>query len=143
MSSCDDVGDICNLGSLTCPVAFPENPIQSNNFSRKNHNDDDDDEDDMCLIDDESFLTYDEKKKKVISLCVSVIQLPPQHFTFLSNQINFGFVPWQSCDAMSETSYSEDENDLTESKIKSFLDEKVTTTHTQIFHISISRVCNS
>lgn len=85
MSTCDDVGDICNLGSLTCTVAFPENSIQNNNLWRKNSNNgDDDDEDDMCLIDDENFLTYDgetgptlEKNTdaKKVSLCVSPFSL--------------------------------------------------------------------
>uniref|UniRef100_A0A1J3JQL1 mitogen-activated protein kinase kinase kinase n=1 Tax=Noccaea caerulescens TaxID=107243 RepID=A0A1J3JQL1_NOCCA len=119
MSSCDDVGDICNLGSLTCPVAFSENSIQSNNFSRKNHNDDDDDEDDMCLIDDESFLTYDEKKKScdAMSEISDILKCKFDENGETETKTNM---------EVDQTSYSEDENDLTESKIKSFLDEKAT-----------------
>lgn len=60
MSTCEDVGDICNLGSLTCTLSFPENSIQNNSLWQKNNNgyDDDNDDDDMCLIDDENFMTY-------------------------------------------------------------------------------------
>ncbi|CAA7027564.1 unnamed protein product [Microthlaspi erraticum] len=115
MSTCDDEGDICNLGSLTCPVAFPENPIQSTNFSRKSRNDDDD-EDDMCLIDDGSFLTYDEKNKKSCDTMTEISDILKCKFdengeteTKIKMEVD-----------------SEDENDLTESKIKSFLDEKAT-----------------
>ncbi|CAA7053275.1 unnamed protein product [Microthlaspi erraticum] len=128
-STRNDVEDMCNLGSLNYSLAHPVKSIQNNNFWQQNDNGGD--EDDMCLIGDENFLTFDGE-------------------TRLTPDINSDLK--KSCDAKSDTSnalkskfdespgngeketimsmevdqpsYSEDDEELTESKIKSFLDEK-------------------
>lgn len=93
MSTSDDVGDICNLGSLTCTLALPENSIQNNSLCLKSNNgyNEDDDDDDMCLIDNENFLTYDGETSptrdnntdaKKVSLCVII--LSHLYFRFFS-----------------------------------------------------------
>jgi serine/threonine protein kinase len=56
-STCDDVGDMCNFGSLNYSLVDPVKSIQNKNLWQQNDNGGD--EDDMCLIDDENFLTFD------------------------------------------------------------------------------------
>ncbi|CAN8289450.1 unnamed protein product [Cochlearia groenlandica] len=56
--TCDNVGDMCNIGSLNCSLAQPMKSIQSNIFWQQNDNGGN--EDDMCLIGDENFSTFDD-----------------------------------------------------------------------------------
>ncbi|KAL1188123.1 Mitogen-activated protein kinase kinase kinase 2 [Cardamine amara subsp. amara] len=129
LSTSDDVGDICNLGSLTCTLSFPENSIQNNSLWQKSSNgydDDNDDDDDMCVIDDDNFLTYngetgptlDKKNCDTMSEISDILKC-----NFDENSGNGETETKISMD-VDQPSYSEDENELTESKIKSFLDEK-------------------
>ncbi|XP_010480210.1 PREDICTED: mitogen-activated protein kinase kinase kinase 2 [Camelina sativa] len=133
MSTSDDVGDICNLGSLTCTIAFPENSIQNNSLCLKSNNgyNEDEDDDDMCLIGDENFLTYNgdtgltldnntdaKKSSDTMSEISGVLKCK------FDEKSGNGETETKMCMEVDHPSYSEDENELTESKIKSFLDEK-------------------
>ncbi|XP_024005530.1 mitogen-activated protein kinase kinase kinase 2 isoform X1 [Eutrema salsugineum] len=133
ISTCDDVGDICNLGSLSCTLAFPENSIQNNNSWRKNNNGYDNDDDDMCLIDDDNFLTYDgeagptlEKNSDAEKSCDTMSEISNILKCKFDESSGNGDTVTKISMEVDQPSYSEDENELTESKIKAFLDEKAT-----------------
>lgn len=55
MSTCLDVNDVCNLGSLHCSTVSPEKSFESRHPWRRNSSDDD-----MCQIDDSNDITMGE-----------------------------------------------------------------------------------
>ncbi|CAH8256753.1 unnamed protein product [Arabidopsis lyrata] len=133
MSTSEDVGDICNLGSLTCTLAFPENSIQNNSLCLKGNNgyDEDDDDNDMCLFDDEDFLTYNGKTCPSLDnntdarkSCDTMSEISDILKCKFDENSGNGETETKNSMEVDHPSYSEDENELTESKIKAFLDDK-------------------
>ncbi|KAJ0237724.1 Mitogen-activated protein kinase kinase kinase 2 [Hirschfeldia incana] len=127
-SACNDVGDMCNLGSLNYSLASPLESIQNNNF--RQHNDNGGEEDDMCLIDDDNFLSFNGETGLNLEHN-SVLKKSCDATSDISNALNSKFD--ESPNGEKETkmsmevdqqSFSEDDEELTESKIKAFLDEK-------------------
>ncbi|XP_010553736.1 PREDICTED: LOW QUALITY PROTEIN: mitogen-activated protein kinase kinase kinase ANP1 [Tarenaya hassleriana] len=130
MSTCDDAGDICNLGSLNCSFLSLEPSIQSDNLWQKNNNDDEDD-DDMCLIDCENFLTFDaeashalEKKNDIEKSCDAMKDISDGFKCKFDGSPGNGEREYNMSVEVDQPSYSEEDDELTESKIKAFLDEK-------------------
>jgi len=131
-STSDDVGDICNLGSLTCTLAFPEKSIQNNSLCLKSNNGyDDDDDNDMCLIDDENFLTYNgetgpslDNNTDAKKSCDTMSEISDILKCKFDENSGNGETETKVSMEVDHPSYSEDENELTESKIKAFLDDK-------------------
>ncbi|CAH2038517.1 unnamed protein product [Thlaspi arvense] len=127
-STCNDAGDMCNLGSLNYSVAYPVKSIQNNNFWQPNDNGGD--EDDMCLIDDENFLTFDGKARPTIEnnsdlkSCDAISDMSNALNSKSDESPGNGEKETKTNMEVDQTSYSEDDEELTESKIKSFLDEK-------------------
>ncbi|KAG2305465.1 hypothetical protein Bca52824_034116 [Brassica carinata] len=128
-STCNDLGDMCNLGSLNYSLASPLRSIQNNNFREQNDNGGD--EDDMCLIDDDNFLTFNGETGPNLEHN-SDLEKSCDATSDISNALNSKFDE-SPCNGEKETkmsmevdqpSYSEDDEELTESKIKAFLDEK-------------------
>ncbi|KAH0921068.1 hypothetical protein HID58_021086 [Brassica napus] len=128
-STCNDVGDMCNLGSLNYSLASPLKSIQNNNFRQQNDNGDE--EDDMCLIDDDNFLTFNGETGPILENN-SDLKKSCDAISDMSNALNSKFDE-SPCNGEKETkmsmevdqpSYSEDDEELTESRIKAFLDEK-------------------
>ncbi|EOA37879.1 hypothetical protein CARUB_v10011475mg [Capsella rubella] len=128
-STCDDVGDMCNLGSLNCSLLYPVKSIQNSNLWQLHDNGGD--EDDMCLIDNEDFLTFNGKatpilenssdlKKSCDAISDMSIALKSKYDESPGNGEKETITSME-CD---QPSYSEDDDELTESKIKAFLDEK-------------------
>ncbi|KAG7585530.1 Protein kinase domain [Arabidopsis thaliana x Arabidopsis arenosa] len=133
MSTSEDVGDICNLGSLTCTLAFPENSIQNDSLCLKGNNgyDEDDDDNDMCLIDDEDLLTYNGKTGPSLGnntdakkSCDTMSEISDILKCKFDENSGNGETETKISMEVDHPSYSEDENELTESKIKAFLDDK-------------------
>ncbi|CAH8356004.1 unnamed protein product [Eruca vesicaria subsp. sativa] len=128
-STCNDVGDMCNLGSLNYSLASPLKSIQNNNFRPQNDNGGE--EDDMCLIDDDNFLTFNGETGPFLENN-SDLKKSSDATRDISNDLSSKFDE-SPCNEEKETkmsmevdqpSYSEDDEELTESKIKAFLDEK-------------------
>ncbi|CAE5956930.1 unnamed protein product [Arabidopsis arenosa] len=128
-STCDDVGDMCNLGSLNYSLVNPVKSLQNKNLWQQNGNGGD--EDDMCLIDDENFLTFDgEMRPTLENNCDLKKSFDAVSDMSIALKSKFDGSPGNGekettmsmeCD---QPSYSEDDDELTESKIKAFLDEK-------------------
>ncbi|VVA90565.1 unnamed protein product [Arabis nemorensis] len=128
-STCDDVGDMCNLGSLNCSLAYPVKSFQNNNSWRQNDNGGD--EDDMCLIDDENFLTFDgetrptlESNSDLKKSCDDISGMSISVKSKFDDSPGNGEKETKMSMEGDQPSYSEDDDELTESKIKAFLDEK-------------------
>lgn len=120
-STCNDVGDMCNLGSLNYSLASPLKSIQNNNFRQQNDNGDE--EDDMCLIDDDNFLTFNGETGPILGNN-SDLKKSCDATSDMSNALNPKFDE-SPCNGVKETKMSmEDDEELTESRIKAFLDEK-------------------
>ncbi|ESQ35976.1 hypothetical protein EUTSA_v10006999mg [Eutrema salsugineum] len=127
-STCNDVGDMCNLGSLNYSLAYPVKSIQNSNFWQQS--DTGGDEDDMCLMDDDSFLTFDGETRPTLENNIDLKKSCDA--TDMSNALKSKFDESPGNGVKGTTmsmegdqpSYSEDDDELTESKIKAFLDEK-------------------
>ncbi|WCJ23706.1 Mitogen-activated protein kinase kinase kinase NPK1 [Euphorbia peplus] len=117
-STCAGLKDVCEMGSLRCSTVYPENTSGSGSYWTGANYDDDDD--DMCQIDDKDDLMVGASARF--------------NSTFASADLNKSFNPmcepnddW-SC-KFDETPESdkvapEDDEEVTESKIRAFLDEK-------------------
>ncbi|KAK8576387.1 hypothetical protein V6N13_090860 [Hibiscus sabdariffa] len=121
VSRCHDTADICNLGSLNCSNAFVEKFSESKNW-RLNCS-----EDDMCLIDkDDSMVSkvrlcsasmLDNVNQSSDPSCEGPEMVPVGFPTTCGEEGNdFSYTGGPS--------FSEDDDELTESKIRVFLDEK-------------------
>ncbi|KAL1145513.1 hypothetical protein V6Z11_A11G303100 [Gossypium hirsutum] len=133
VSRCRDSADMCNLGSLNCSNAFVEKFSESKNLWRMDCN-----EDDMCQID------KDDSMVSKVRLCsASMIDNVNESsnptcgtshdgkgkFDEDPEMVAVGF-PTTCVEGGNDFSYtggpsfSEDDDELTESKIRAFLDEK-------------------
>ncbi|KAL4376883.1 hypothetical protein GQ457_02G036040 [Hibiscus cannabinus] len=121
VSRCHDTADICHLGSLNCSNAFVEKFSESKNW-RLNCS-----EDDMCQID------KDDSMVSKVRLCsASVLDNVNQSSDPICEgpeMVPVGFpttcgVEGNDFSYTSGPSFSEDDDELTESKIRVFLDEK-------------------
>ncbi|KAL9855809.1 putative mitogen-activated protein kinase kinase kinase ANP1 STE-STE11 family [Arabidopsis thaliana] len=128
-STCDDVGDMCNFGSLNYSLVDPVKSIQNKNLWQQNDNGGD--EDDMCLIDDENFLTFDgemsstlEKDCHLKKSCDDISDMSIALKSKFDESPGNGEKESTMSMECDQPSYSEDDDELTESKIKAFLDEK-------------------
>ncbi|XP_010528879.1 PREDICTED: mitogen-activated protein kinase kinase kinase ANP1 isoform X2 [Tarenaya hassleriana] len=110
MSACDDAGDICNLGSLNCSLVCPEKSIQSDNMWRKNES-----TQSSCAL---------EKNNDTKKSCDALNEISDVlKYEFDESPVN-GERETNLSMEVDRPSYSEEEDELTESKIKAFLDEK-------------------
>ncbi|EXB50596.1 Mitogen-activated protein kinase kinase kinase ANP1 [Morus notabilis] len=145
-STCSDTTDICNLGSLHCSIVSPRKLLERSNWKGNGS------DDDMCQIDDKDDITASEVKLNSSLISDEFKSFnpisepnddweckfdgsPEQQYkqinletdqqihltascsgTFSDGDKNFSF----PCGP----SLSEDDDELTESKIKAFLDEK-------------------
>ncbi|GMI65346.1 MAP KINASE KINASE KINASE 1, NPK1-related protein kinase 1 [Hibiscus trionum] len=118
---CHDSADICNLGSLNCSNAFVGKFSEGKDW-RMNCS-----EDDMCLID------KDDSMVSKVHLCSASMLDNVNQSSDPSRQdpeivpVGFPTTCGEEGDNFSYTggpSFSEDDDELTESKIKAFLDEK-------------------
>ncbi|XP_019094884.1 PREDICTED: mitogen-activated protein kinase kinase kinase ANP1 [Camelina sativa] len=128
-STCDDVGDMCNFGSLNYSLVYPVKSIQNKNLWQQNDNGGD--EDDMCLIDDDNFLTFDgetrptlEKNSDLKKSCDAVSDVSIALKSKFDESPGNGEKETTMSMECDQPSYSEDDDELAESKIKAFLDEK-------------------
>ncbi|XP_022744170.1 mitogen-activated protein kinase kinase kinase ANP1-like isoform X2 [Durio zibethinus] len=120
VSMCPDSADICNLGSLNCSNTFVDKFSESKGMWRMNCG-----KDDMCQIDKDDSM-------------VSEVRLPSASMLDNVNKSKFGEDPEMvpvgrptTCgEGGNDSSFtcgpslSEDDDELTESKIRAFLDEK-------------------
>ncbi|CAN8294885.1 unnamed protein product [Cochlearia groenlandica] len=127
--ACNDVGDMCNLGSLNYSLAQPVRSIQTNNFWQQNDNGGD--EDDMCMIGDEDFLTFDGETRPTLETnrdlkknCDAISDMPNALRPEFDESPGNGEKETKMSMEVDQASYSEDDEELTESKIKAFLDDK-------------------
>ncbi|XP_019091579.1 PREDICTED: mitogen-activated protein kinase kinase kinase ANP1-like isoform X2 [Camelina sativa] len=128
-STCDDVGDMCNFGSLNYSLVCPVKSIQNKNLWQQNENGGD--EDDMCLIDDDNFLTFDgetrptlENNSDLKKSCDAISDMSIALKSKFDESPGNGEKETTMSMECDQPSYSEDDDELAESKIKAFLDEK-------------------
>ncbi|XVF57436.1 hypothetical protein PTKIN_Ptkin06aG0205100 [Pterospermum kingtungense] len=140
VSTCRDSADICNLGSLNCSNTFVEKFSESKDLWRMNCS-----QDDMCQIDKEDSVgpvpncetshdwkgEFGEDPETVLASCRTTCGERGKDFSF-------------TC----APSLSEDDDELTESKIRAFLDEKalelkkLQTPLFEEFYNSLNLVCS-
>lgn len=133
VSRCRDSADMCNLGSLNCSNAFVEKFSESKNLWRMDCN-----EDDMCQIDkDDSMVS---KVRLCSASMIDNVNESSNPTCGTSHDgkgkfdddpevvaVGFPTACVEGGDDFSYTggpSFSEDDDELTESKIRAFLDEK-------------------
>ncbi|KAE8684112.1 Mitogen-activated protein kinase kinase kinase NPK1 [Hibiscus syriacus] len=118
---CRDSADICNLGSLNCSNTFVEKFSKSKDW-RINCSDDD-----MCLIDKDDSMVSNVRLCSA-SMLDNVNQISdPSREDPEMVPVGFPITSGEEGNNSSYTggpSFSEDDNELTESKIRVFLDEK-------------------
>ncbi|KAK8589291.1 hypothetical protein V6N13_088141 [Hibiscus sabdariffa] len=120
VQTCHDSADICNLGSLNCSNAFVEKFSESKDW-RMNCS-----EDDMCLIDKDDSLVSKVRLCSASMLDNVNQSSDPSHED--PEMVPVGFpTTGEEGNFFSYTggpSFSEDDDELAESKIRAFLDEK-------------------
>ncbi|KAK9041846.1 hypothetical protein V6N11_016935 [Hibiscus sabdariffa] len=119
VQTCHDSADICNLGSLNCSNAFVEKFSESKDWGMNCS------EDDMCLID------KDDSMVSKVRLCSASMLDNVNQSSDPSREdpemVSVGFPTTEEGNNFSYTggpSFSEDDDELAESKIRAFLDEK-------------------